>query len=438
MALAGWLFAAERGVGFVLTGESLGLDQRDVRVFNNFTDPEANLNQQPDLSFPGYVGAELAIWKGCVEWGSELHFEGAGDPLQPGDLGSGGANFDSSWQGRALDEGGLDDNVHSEIGGQGFGVIAFTETPSSDGWRIRYYRQPWVFYDNPNQGPNGNFQIDLQGVACHEYGHALGLGHSNDPDATMFGSVLANATSWRSIEDDDRAGIQVIYGPRASTKPSITGYALLGGGQVELHGTGFDALANEVWFTQAGTGGNGTPVVAGGLPAGAAGTTITLAVPPLAGPGDVLVKLPGTQGSALSNAFPFDPDANPCPQPVVYGTSKINSTGVAAHIGWAGTPSGSANNFRITLFDGPPGELGLAFSGPGQQATPFYGGWMLVSAPKQRHRSFIVDPFGFGSSKVKLTPGMVGVTRYYQVWYRDSLDPFGAGTSDALQVTICE
>ena len=438
---AGLLLAPRTVASFAFTGDSLRVDNRDVRVFNNFTDPDANLNQTPDPSFPGYVGAELAIWKGCVEWGSELHFDGAGDPLQPRDLGSGGANFDVTWQGRALDEGTTNDNIHSELGGNGAGVIAFTETPSSDGWRIRYYRNPWTFFDNPATGPNGNTSMDLQGVACHEYGHALGLAHSNDPEATMFASVLQNGTNWRSIEDDDRAGLQAIYGVKAPDKPSISGYRLLGGSQISIQGSNFDPLDNEVWFTQAASGGDGTPVKAialasSALPGG--GDEIVLNVPGAAGPGDILVKVPGGQFSSLSNAFPFDPDVPPCPQPIAYGTGKTTSTGAEATIGWTGTPSVSADDFRITLLGGPPGEWGLVFSGPGQQMTPFYGGTMLVSGPRSRLRRFTIDTFGLATAKINLDPGLIGTTRYYQVWFNDPGASFGVGTSNALQVEICE
>lgn len=437
-AAAGWTLLAPGGEAFTFTGDSLRVDQRDVRVFNNFTDPEANANQTPDLSFPGYVGAELAIWKGCAEWGSELHFDGAGDPLQPGDLGSGGANFDASWQGRALDEGGLDDNVHSEIGGNGVGVIAYTETPTSDGWRIRYYRHPWTFWDNPAQGPNGNTQMDLQGIACHEYGHALGLGHSNDPEATMFGSVLLNGTNWRSIEDDDQAGIQAIYGVRSATKPRVTGYSHQAGGVTLVRGENFDPLANEVWFTRAVAGNDGTPVLVAGLASAQGGTEILVAIPAEAGPGDLLVKVPGAQFDTLSNAFPFDPVSNPCPQPVAYGTGKVSSFGQEATIGYVGAPSVAQQDFKLTLLGGPPGEYGLVFSGAGQQQTPFYGGWMLVTSPKQRHRRFSIDLFGFGQTQLKLDPNQVGQTRYYQIWFRDQLAPAGAGTSNALKITTCE
>ena len=437
-ALGGWTLVAPQSPAWNTTGDVLGFGQRDVRVFNNFTDPEANANQVVDPSFPGHVGAELAIWKGCIEWGSELHFEGAGDPLQPFDLGSGGSNFDLTWQGLAPDPGGTDDNVHSELAGNGVGVIAFLETPSSDGWRIRYYRNPWTFYDKPGNGPNGNTHMDLQGIACHEYGHALGLAHSNDPTATMFGSVLQNGTNWRSIEADDQAGIQSIYGVRSPSKPRITGYSHLGGGLTLLRGQNFDASANEVWFTRGAPGGDGTPVTVSGLASTNGGTELVVAVPPEAGPGDVLVKLPGTQFEALSSAFPFDPAANPCPQPVVYGNGKLTSFGTEAKIGFVGTPSTGLQNFKITLLGGPPGEAGLVFSGPTQKQVPFYGGWMLVGSPKLRHRRFTIDIFGFAQAKLNLDPAMVGVTRYYQVWFRDALDPLGAGTSNAVRVTHCD
>lgn len=422
---------------FKLHGGSLRNDFRHVRVFNNFSDPEANGNQTADPSFPGYVGAELAIWKGCVEWGSELHFDGDGDPQQPGDLGSGGANFDCSWQGNATDPGGTNDNVHSQIGGGSNGVIAFTEANPSNGWRIRYYKNPWVFYDNPKNGPNGNFAMDLQGIAAHEYGHALGLDHSNDGAATMFPNALVSATNWRSIEADDAAGVQAIYGARSPTKPHVETYSFLPNGDLAIEGAYFDADANEVWFTQAGSGGDGTPVQVTGLASTKGGTELVLTPPLAAGPGDLLVKVPGASFATLSNAFPFDPNSRPCTQPVSYGTGKLNSSGGVASIGWTGFPSLANGEFELTLTGGPFGGRGMAFWGSSPAAKPFKGGWLLIARPLKRDRRFSFDAFGYGSTTIKSDPSMAGETRYYQIWFEDLLDPFKAGTSDALEVTFC-
>ena len=70
-------------------GGSLNLGQRDVRVFNNFTDPTANNNTAAHVNFPGALGAPMALWKGAQEWSSEPMGTGSGDPTQLA-VGSGG------------------------------------------------------------------------------------------------------------------------------------------------------------------------------------------------------------------------------------------------------------------------------------------------------------------------------------------------------------
>ena len=90
---------SESAVGFTLTGDALGVGQRDYRVFNNFVDPTANDNTGTKIMFPGATMAEMAIWKGNAEWGSTLHGTGQGDPSQS--VGDGLANFDTLWAGNA-------------------------------------------------------------------------------------------------------------------------------------------------------------------------------------------------------------------------------------------------------------------------------------------------------------------------------------------------
>ncbi len=52
--------------------------------------------------------------------------------------------------------------------------------------------------------------VDARGLLTHELGHALGLGHTSDPTATMWPSYPPGL-AWRSIEQDDRNGVCALY-----------------------------------------------------------------------------------------------------------------------------------------------------------------------------------------------------------------------------------
>jgi hypothetical protein len=54
--------------------------------------------------------------------------------------------------------------------------------------------------------------IDLQNVLTHEAGHFLGLAHSPDRDATMFGDAMVAEIIKRDLSADDENGICAIYG----------------------------------------------------------------------------------------------------------------------------------------------------------------------------------------------------------------------------------
>ncbi len=62
-----------------------------------------------------------------------------------------------------------------------------------------------------NWTTGSSIQIDLQSVALHEFGHALGLNHSGSGSAVMFASY-SNGTDKRTPTSDDVNGILAIYG----------------------------------------------------------------------------------------------------------------------------------------------------------------------------------------------------------------------------------
>lgn len=422
---------------YAFLGGSLALDQRDVRVFNNFSDPEANSNTHPDPDYPGAVGAPLAIWKATVEWGSRRHGTGLGDPFNADGLGSGGADFDFAWQGQTNTVGGTDDNIVSEISGSGGGIYAFTELPISDGWRIRFYADAAVWHDGPDAPPPGNQHKDLQGIATHELGHALGLDHSNVPDATMLGAVIGSGVTMRSLAADDQAGVQALYGAASAGKPSISALFVPDATTLVIAGANFAPNGNEVWFTDGNPGANGSPLVIAGLAADPSGTRIHCTPPAGAAAGDVLVHVPGTAGGTLSNAFPYQPGQPSCPPIETYGTPKTTSTGTLPALYWNGRASQTTQDLVIGTGGGIPGAACVLFSGSSAQNVPFQGGALYVGGPLRRYASRTMDFFGAVEYPIPVTPSMVGTRRFFQLWFADPGDAFGSGLSDGLRLYFC-
>jgi hypothetical protein len=417
---------------FSLLGESLDLGQRDFRVFNNFADASANDNTIPHPNFPGHTGAVMAIWKAHSEWGSGPRGgNGLGDGVASNsNLGDGGANFDNTFQGTALDTGGTNGNVHSAapIGGA---VIAFTQTPISDGWKVTY-NENLVWDDGPGEAPSGT--IDLQAMATHEIGHTLGLGHSGSPSATMSAAVSGVVSSARSISDDDIAGIQAVYGVKSASKPEITGASgpLSSGSTLVLTGINFDATGNEVWFTDSAA--SGTPLKLSGVSSTAGGTQITVSIPSGAAPGDVLVKRAGTGGSSLSNAFPLDVDSLP-------GEYRLVGPGVA---GIAGNPqlTGSgdltAGGGGFTLHGQliAPGAQGALFVALSEGAVPFKGG-TFYPVPLLLQVDLSADAGGMLSLPAAMPASVPsGTTIVTQAWFLDASATAGASGTNGLTLVV--
>lgn len=81
----------------------------------------------------------------------------------------------------------------------------------------------WV--DDPTDVGADQF-IDFYTVVLHELGHALGLGHSNDP-ASVMALYSVRGGAQRTLTSDDIAGIQAIYGPNQTPPPAPEPGALL-------------------------------------------------------------------------------------------------------------------------------------------------------------------------------------------------------------------
>jgi hypothetical protein len=73
----------------------------------------------------------------------------------------------------------------------------------------------------PPTGPRvGCVAYDVQNTVTHEAGHYLGLGHSSDPDATMYAFAPNGETRKRQLHADDVTGICAIYPKSGPTSVS--------------------------------------------------------------------------------------------------------------------------------------------------------------------------------------------------------------------------
>jgi len=435
---AAMLATAPETEGYTLLGNEQGIFQRDFRVNPGLSNGAANNNTTEHSQYPGATGQTLAMWRGCVEWNSQLHGNGNGDPTQSGDLGSGGANFDCHFQGETTQTGTINDNIISPIGGAANGVLAYLEYSGfSTGWRMRFY-STWNWSDGP--GFIANSEMDIQGVAAHEYGHALGLGHTFS-GPTMQPSIGPGDEASRSIEADDKAGVQAIYGvANFNTKPQIHDTTLIGN-TLTITGENFTSTNNRVWFTKENnTNGNYTSVT--GLTSN--GTTLTMQVPSDAAPGNILVRINASGGASLSETHPFDPGSTDCDAPVNYCSTSQNSTGQSPVVSVGGTASLSANDLELLSIGLPSNQVGIFYYGPNQISTSFGNGTRCVGGTTKRLPIISIDSFGFVTYSLdvnNLPQGdtfSVGQAVNFQFWYRD---PAAGGPSfnltDAVEVTWC-
>ncbi len=78
----------------------------------------------------------------------------------------------------------------------------------------------WAAGDDCLTGAD-DFQYDLESTLAHEVGHAVGLRHSEDQDATMFTRPQPCARERRDLADDDLAAIAALYGGASASDQPI-------------------------------------------------------------------------------------------------------------------------------------------------------------------------------------------------------------------------
>ena len=129
-------------------------------------------------------------------------------------------------------------------------------------WSIGGFTQQFdiQFFDRWDAAPGGVYdfvwatnptstQFDIQSVAAHEFGHALGLDHSAVLAATMYPSASPGTTALRTLDADDVTGAQSLYGADVPVLDSVSPTAgFAGGGQtMTLTGQNFAAQGFSVW-----------------------------------------------------------------------------------------------------------------------------------------------------------------------------------------------
>ncbi len=143
------------------------------------------------------------------------------------------------------------------------------------------------FNADENWQVGGN--MDLYSVALHEIGHALGLGHTDDPNAVMYPYYHTAS----GLTADDIAGIQDLYGP-AGTGTADGGGSPGGSGNAGSGGTGSGSGGTSGSGGSPGSGSGGTSGGTGGTQPPASGS---------GAPPSLLITVPGTSIVSTTSAL---------------------------------------------------------------------------------------------------------------------------------------
>lgn len=124
-------------------------------------------------------------------------------------------------------------SAQTTTGNDGLNLVVFRNASSGSAIATTYWWSSGgriidadiVFWDaafrffSGSSGCSGGFYIE--DIAAHEFGHALGLGHSNITGATMYPSVSSCNAGNRTLEADDIAGVRFLYPPAAAVPTRV-------------------------------------------------------------------------------------------------------------------------------------------------------------------------------------------------------------------------
>jgi Matrixin len=114
-------------------------------------------------------------------------------------------------------------SAQTTTGNDGLNLVVFRNASSGSAIATTYWWSSGgriidadiVFWDaafrffSGSSGCSGGFYIE--DIAAHEFGHALGLGHSAITGATMYPSVSSCNAGNRTLETDDIDGVRFLY-----------------------------------------------------------------------------------------------------------------------------------------------------------------------------------------------------------------------------------
>jgi len=178
-----------------------------------WADPEIGYVLNPDGDHGlDPLGVELAVTSAAESWervpGIDLRFDYEGQTATREQANGDGENlvyFEDDW-------GDLGDSLLA---------VTYVYSNAQTGEILDFDMA--VNLDYPWSTTGENDAYDLQNSITHEFGHAVGLDHSKDGDATMYGSTYKGETDKRTLEVDDEQAARYLYGLDGWTEPQQMG-----------------------------------------------------------------------------------------------------------------------------------------------------------------------------------------------------------------------